>query len=173
MIWNGDGTAPVSRPPYRNTSRPFCAVATGPPTGLVIAERSPTTHSLLPPPVSRPTPPIMAQPPGGPARLGGRSTYHRRSMANLINVERATVGYGTRALLDAVSLGVEEGDAIGVVGRNGDGKTTLLEVLTGSRPPDSGRVTHTSGLSVGYVRQADDFAAGGTVPPGNVGRTAG
>jgi len=48
-------------------------------------------------------------------------------MANLINVERATVGYGTRTLLDAVSLGVDDGDAIGVVGRNGDGKTTLLQ----------------------------------------------
>ena len=78
-------------------------------------------------------------------------------MANLINVERATVGYGTRTLLDAVSLGVDEGDAIGVVGRNGDGKTTLLQVLTGTRAPDSGRVTHTSGLSVGYLRQSDDF----------------
>ncbi len=84
-------------------------------------------------------------------------------MANLINIERATVGYGTRTLLDAVSLGVDEGDAIGVVGRNGDGKTTLLQVLTGTREPDSGRVTHTSGLSVGYLRQADDFAAGSTV----------
>ncbi|HEX2283586.1 MAG TPA: ABC-F family ATP-binding cassette domain-containing protein, partial [Mycobacterium sp.] len=79
-------------------------------------------------------------------------------MANLINVERATVGYGTRTLLDAVSLGVDDGDAIGVVGRNGDGKTTLLQVLTGTREPDSGRVTHTSGLSVGYLHQADDFA---------------
>ena len=84
-------------------------------------------------------------------------------MANLINVERATVGYGTRTLLDAVSLGIEDGDAIGVVGRNGDGKTTLLKVLTGVRDPDAGRVTHTSGLSVGYLRQADDFAAGSTV----------
>ena len=54
-------------------------------------------------------------------------------MANLINVERASVGYGTRTLLDAVSLGVDEGDAIGVVGRNGDGKTTLLQVLTETR----------------------------------------
>src|SRR6185437_4065062 len=123
----------------------------------------PRPTPLLPPPVSRPTPPIMAQPPGGPARLGRRSTYHRRAMANLINVERATVGYGTRTLLDAVSLGVEEGDAIGVVGRNGDGKTTLLQVLTGSRPPDSGRVTHTSGLSVGALPQNEDFAAGATV----------
>ncbi|MGB2919071.1 MAG: ABC-F family ATP-binding cassette domain-containing protein [Mycobacterium sp.] len=84
-------------------------------------------------------------------------------MANLINLERATVGYGTRTLLDAVSLGVEEGDAIGVVGRNGDGKTTLLKVLTGVGDPDSGRVTHTAGLSVGYLRQADDFPAGATV----------
>jgi ABC transport system ATP-binding/permease protein len=78
-------------------------------------------------------------------------------MTNLINVERATVGYGTRTLLDAVSLGVDEGDAIGVVGRNGDGKTTLLQVLTESRQPDSGRVTHTSGLSVGYLRQGDEL----------------
>jgi ATP-binding cassette subfamily F protein uup len=78
-------------------------------------------------------------------------------MVNLINVERATVGYGTRTLLDEVSLGVEEGDAIGVVGRNGDGKTTLLQVLTGTRQPDSGRVTHTSGLSVGYLRQGDEL----------------
>jgi ABC transport system ATP-binding/permease protein len=84
-------------------------------------------------------------------------------MANLINVERATVGYGTRTLLDAVSLGVDEGDAIGVVGRNGDGKTTLLGVLTGAREPDSGRVTHTSGLSVGYLRQTDDFSPGTSV----------
>jgi ATP-binding cassette subfamily F protein uup len=84
-------------------------------------------------------------------------------MANLINVERATVEYGTRSLLDGVSLGVDEGDAIGVVGRNGDGKTTLLQVLTGTRKPESGRVTHTSGLSVGYLRQTDDFAAGATV----------
>ncbi|MBV5245844.1 MULTISPECIES: ABC-F family ATP-binding cassette domain-containing protein [Mycolicibacterium] len=84
-------------------------------------------------------------------------------MANLINLEKVTVGYGTRTLLDAVSLGVEEGDVIGVVGRNGDGKTTLLKILTGVQEPDSGRATHTSGLSVGYLRQADDFESGSTV----------
>ena len=84
-------------------------------------------------------------------------------MTNLVNLERATIGYGTRTLLDAVSLGIEEGDAIGVVGRNGDGKTTLLRILTGALQPDSGRVTHTSGLSVGYLRQADDFTPGSTV----------
>ena len=84
-------------------------------------------------------------------------------MANLINLERATVGYGTRTLLDGVSLGIDEGDAIGVVGRNGDGKTTLLKILTATRPPDSGRVTHVSGLSVGYLHQSDDFHPEATV----------
>src|SRR5829696_1084964 len=146
MIWNGEGTAPVSRPPYRSTSSPFCAVATSRPTGLVIAERSTTTYS----PLRRQSPDCR------------RPSWHAvdlssRLMTNLINVERATVGYGTRTLLDAVSLGVDEGDAIGVVGRNGDGKTTLLQVLTESRQPDSGRVTHTSGLSVGYLRQGDEL----------------
>jgi ABC transport system ATP-binding/permease protein len=92
-----------------------------------------------------------------------RGPYDRRLMANLINLERATVSFGTRTLLDGVSLGVDEGDAIGVVGRNGDGKTTLLQVLTGTRAPDSGRFTHTSGLSVGYLHQADDFAAEASV----------
>ena len=96
----------------------------------------------------------MAQQHSGPV---GINPYDRRLMANLINLERATVGYGTRTLLDGVSLGVDEGDAIGVVGRNGDGKTTLLQILTATRPPDSGRVTHTSGLSVGYLHQSDDF----------------
>ncbi len=91
------------------------------------------------------------------------SPYDRRLMANLINLERATVHYGTRTLLDGVSLGVDEGDAIGVVGRNGDGKTTLLQILTATRPPDSGRVTHTSGLSVGYLHQSDDFHPDATV----------
>jgi ATPase subunit of ABC transporter with duplicated ATPase domains len=91
-------------------------------------------------------------------------------MANLINVERATVGYGTRSLLDGVSLGIDEGDAIGVVGRNGDGKTTLLQVLTGTRPPDSGRVTHTAGVSVGYLRQGDELD-GATVREVIGGRT--
>jgi ATP-binding cassette subfamily F protein uup len=98
-----------------------------------------------------------------PDAYAGQAPYDQRLMANLINLERVTVGFGTRTLLDGVSLGIEDGDAIGVVGRNGDGKTTLLQVLTGTRRPDSGRVTLTSGLSVGYLHQADDFAADATV----------
>ena len=75
--------------------------------------------------VRRANPPIRRHHGTAHSGLPGISPYDRRLMANLINLERATVGYGTRTLLDGVSLGVDEGDAIGVVGRNGDGKTTL------------------------------------------------
>ena len=84
-------------------------------------------------------------------------------MSNLVNVERVTLGYGTRTLLDGISLGIGLGDAVGVVGRNGAGKTTLLQVLAGSLVPDSGRVTHTGNLSIGFLHQADDFAADDSV----------
>src|SRR5258705_821700 len=123
MIWNGGGTAPVSRPPYRSTSSPFCAVATSRPTGPVIADKSTTACSPF-------SVFYAAQSPDCRRHHGTGCTYHRRLMTNLINLELATVGYGTRTLLDAVSLGVDDGDAIGVVRRNGDGKTTLLQVLT-------------------------------------------
>ena len=74
---------------------------------------------------------------------------------NLINVEGLGKAYGPVPLLDGVSLGVEAGDRIGVVGRNGDGKTTLLSVLAGSGTPDTGRVTHTPGAAGGVLTQHD------------------
>jgi ATP-binding cassette subfamily F protein uup len=83
--------------------------------------------------------------------------------ANLVNLERVTVSFGTAPLLDRVSLGVAEGDRVGVVGRNGSGKTTLLRALTGVAPPDSGRVTTARGLQIGYLRQDDDLDAGSSV----------
>ncbi len=72
---------------------------------------------------------------------------------NLVNLENVTVAHGTRLLMDGVSLGVSEGDRIGVVGRNGGGKTTLLKTLIKAEEPHSGRVTHTSGLRVGVLTQ--------------------
>ncbi len=90
-------------------------------------------------------------------------------MSNLINAERISIAYGTRALLDSVSIGLARGDVIGVVGRNGDGKTTLLEILTGKQEPDSGRVTHTGSVSIGYLAQTDSFAPSTTVRDAIVG----
>ena len=84
-------------------------------------------------------------------------------MANLINASHITKTYATRTLLDDLNIGLGEGDVIGVVGRNGDGKTTLLQILTGVVEPDSGRVTHTGAVSIGYLHQADDFSADATV----------
>nr|WP_156192835.1 ABC-F family ATP-binding cassette domain-containing protein [Corynebacterium kalinowskii] len=74
-------------------------------------------------------------------------------MANLINLENVTKSFGLKTLLDGVSLGVQTGERIGVVGLNGGGKTTLLEILTGIEPPDEGRVSHNSELKMAVVTQ--------------------
>ncbi len=76
-------------------------------------------------------------------------------MANLINLERVSKSYGVRPLLDEVSLGISVGERVGIVGRNGDGKTTLLEVMTGLAEPDAGRVSRARGIEVGYLHQGD------------------
>ena len=83
--------------------------------------------------------------------------------ANLVNLERVSKSYGVRPLLHEVSLGVAVGQRIGVVGRNGDGKTTLLRVLAGLEPPDTGRVSATRGLRLAFLTQGDDLERGSTV----------
>ncbi|MFP5022473.1 ABC-F family ATP-binding cassette domain-containing protein [Pseudonocardia phyllosphaerae] len=85
---------------------------------------------------------------------------------NLLNLENVTAhvpGDASRVLLDGVSLGVERGDRIGVVGLNGGGKTTLLDVITGERPVDGGRVSRVGGLRMAHLAQRDRFPAGSTI----------
>jgi len=72
---------------------------------------------------------------------------------NLVNLEDVSVAHGTRLLLDGVSLGVSAGDRVGVVGRNGGGKTTLLRTLLRLEPAQGGRVTHAGGLRAGILSQ--------------------
>lgn len=81
-------------------------------------------------------------------------------MANLINLEAVHKSYGVRPLLDGVSLGVAEGERIGVVGLNGGGKTTLLEVLAGLAEPDSGRVSRVRDLRMAVVTQRTELPDG-------------
>ncbi|MEV6864428.1 ABC-F family ATP-binding cassette domain-containing protein [Streptosporangium subroseum] len=77
---------------------------------------------------------------------------------NLVNLESVSHSYGPKPLLGDVSLGVETGDRIGVVGRNGGGKTTLISVIAGDlKPNNGGRVTHSRGLQVGSLSQGDDL----------------
>lgn len=82
---------------------------------------------------------------------------------NLVNLESVGKVYGTRALLDGVSLGVSEGDRTGVVGRNGDGKTTLIRIMAQDESPDTGRVTHSGGLRIGMLAQSDTLDPAATV----------
>jgi ABC transport system ATP-binding/permease protein len=84
-------------------------------------------------------------------------------MGNLINAERVTMSYGTRTLLDSVSVGLDRGEVAGIVGRNGTGKTTLLRILAGTLMPDSGRVTQTSYLSIGFLQQGEEITVDASV----------
>ncbi|MDC7120095.1 ATP-binding cassette domain-containing protein [Cellulomonas fimi] len=83
-------------------------------------------------------------------------------MAHLLGADRVTLTLGTRTLLDEVSLGLDDGQRIGVVGPNGAGKSTLLRVLAGLQEPDAGRVTRAGGARVAVLDQRDDL------PPGTV-----
>ena len=84
-------------------------------------------------------------------------------MANLVNLESVSKSYGVRPLLAGVSLGVHAGDRIGVVGLNGGGKTTLLEVLAGLEPVDAGRVSRARDLRSAVVTQRTELPAEATV----------
>lgn len=84
-------------------------------------------------------------------------------MANIVNAERISLAFGTRTLLDEVSLGLSTGDVVGVVGRNGDGKTTLLRLLVGDAEPDSGQIIRNSTTSIGYLGQTERFDEQATV----------
>jgi ABC transport system ATP-binding/permease protein len=83
--------------------------------------------------------------------------------ANLVNLERVSKSYGIRPLLSEVSLGISAGERIGIVGRNGDGKTTLLEIMSGLEEPDTGRVSRARGLHIGYLHQGDELVDSHTV----------
>jgi len=83
--------------------------------------------------------------------------------ANLVTVESVSVRYGIKPVLDGVSLGVSAGDRIGVVGRNGGGKSTLVRLLAGQSEPQSGRVARARGLRTDLLGQQDELDPQATV----------
>ncbi len=91
---------------------------------------------------------------------------------NLVNLESVGKTYGHGPVLDDVSLGIGADERVGVVGRNGGGKSTLLRVLMRAEDPDAGRVTHTSGLRVGWLPQQVDLPPAATVREVVVGAAA-
>ncbi|WP_085830156.1 ABC-F family ATP-binding cassette domain-containing protein [Collinsella vaginalis] len=90
-------------------------------------------------------------------------------MAILLGSDRVHLEFPTKLVLDDVTLGVAEGDRIGIVGVNGDGKSTLLSVLAGVLQPDDGRVTHRRDLHVGVLGQRDALEDDSTVQHAVVG----
>ena len=90
-------------------------------------------------------------------------------MAFLLGCEKVSVEFPTKTVFEGLSLGVDEGARIGIVGQNGDGKSTLLRVLSGNAEVDDGRVIRTRGVSVGVLGQSDDLRDADTVERAVVG----
>jgi len=78
-------------------------------------------------------------------------------MAHLLGAEALHLEYPTRVIFDSLTIGLDEGDRIGIVGRNGDGKSTLLKMLSGKLEPNSGRVTRRGGVTLAVLDQSDDL----------------
>jgi len=76
---------------------------------------------------------------------------------NLLNLKSVGKGYGSRSVLLDVTLGISAGERIGVVGRNGDGKSTLLRLISGAEQPDAGSLTRTGDVEVALLSQHDDL----------------
>ena len=76
-------------------------------------------------------------------------------MAHLLGAESLHLEYPTRVVFDGVTVGLDEGDRIGIVGRNGDGKSSLLSMLAGRLEPDAGRVTRRGGITLAMLDQSD------------------
>ena len=84
-------------------------------------------------------------------------------MKPYLQVEDLTKSYGDRMLFDSVTFGVNEGDKIGLIAKNGTGKSTLLRILSGIESPDSGQVTFRNGLRTGFLTQTPHFTPGRSI----------
>ena len=91
---------------------------------------------------------------------------------NLVNLKSVSKGFGSRSVLADVTLGVAAGERIGIVGRNGDGKSTLLRLISGAEQPDDGRVTKARDLQLALLGQGDELDRFRTIRDALVGRRA-
>lgn len=92
-------------------------------------------------------------------------------MAHLLGAESLSLEFPTKKVFDSITIGVNEGDRIGIVGRNGDGKSTLLKLLNRRISPDSGRITNRNDLTIGLLDQADQIDPNQTIAQSVVGDT--
>ncbi len=183
MTWPGSGRRwPTTCSPPRCPSVPTCARCStaglaGSALGALVSGSGPTTVFLCDSAAHAEevdrrlqasygtAPAVLTRGPVPGARVTARAGGGAVSAqaANLVNLERVSKSYGVRPLLTAVSLGVGAGERIGVVGRNGDGKTTLLKIIAGLEDADDGRVSQSRGLRMGYLTQGDELDPSATV----------
>ena len=90
-------------------------------------------------------------------------------MAHLLGAHNLHLEYPTRVIFDSLTIGIEEGDRIGIVGRNGEGKSTLIRLLAGRQSPDSGSVTPRGGVRIGMLDQSDTISGDLTIAQAVVG----
>ena len=82
---------------------------------------------------------------------------------NILNIEHVHKVYGEKVIFDDISLGIQEGEKIGIIGINGTGKSTLLKIVAGQEEPDEGQIVRQNGRSIAYLPQNPRFLPGETV----------
>ena len=82
---------------------------------------------------------------------------------NIINIEHIEKIFGDKVIFDDASLGIQQGDKIGIIGINGTGKSTLLRIIAGEEEPDRGEVIRQNGLKILYLPQNPEFPREGTL----------
>ena len=90
-------------------------------------------------------------------------------MAYLLGCENVHLEFPTKKVFDSVTLGIDEGDRVGIVGGNGDGKSSLLSLLSGSAEPDAGRIMRRGGITIGTLAQTDALDPESTIAHAVVG----
>lgn len=82
---------------------------------------------------------------------------------NILNMEHISKTYGDKVIFDDISVGIHQGDKIGLIGINGTGKTTFLRILAGMEEPDEGQVIMQNGLRISLLSQHPEFPEGATI----------
>jgi ABC transport system ATP-binding/permease protein len=93
-------------------------------------------------------------------------------VAHLLGAEKISLRFATTEVFKNLTVGIQEGDRIGIVGKNGDGKSTLIKLLAKSQEPDSGQITKRGDVRIGMLDQSDDFAANQTIATLVIGEQA-
>jgi ATP-binding cassette subfamily F protein uup len=107
-----------------------------------------------------------------PGRADREDAARMAAPRNLVNLKDLDKGYGSRSVLRDITLGIAAGDRIGIVGRNGDGKSTLLRLISGDEMPDAGAITRAGDLHLALLGQRDELDDAHTIREALVGGRA-